>query len=201
MLQLIISFVVKNILSAAGVWCINQGIATDSEWKTILGVVSAAIAWVWHWHESHAAAVASGKVQPVALSPKAAGAVALIILLGLFATGCKLPNDVAHVYTISADGTSLGVTQNPATQAYELGLKRVHTHVSIIPIMWQSTSNGLMVAVIPDTVVSDEINARSGIFGGAGGTITVATGTNAVATLLGGGHVPINEGTGTNLPK
>lgn len=205
MLQLIIKFVVQNALKAAGVWCIGQGIATTANWQIVVGVVSSAVGWIWHWHETHAAAVASGQIPaPVvpALSPKLTPPVILAFLLpALLLAGCAIPKDIAHVYTISGDGTSVGITQNPATQAYELGLKRVHTHLSIIPIVFQTNSLGVISCVIPDVVVSDEINGRNSIFGGAGGTITVATGTNAVQTILGGGHVPINEGTGTNLPK
>ncbi len=211
MLQLIIKFVIQNALKSAGPVLAANGIANSQQWQTVCGVIAAAIGWIWHWHEAHAAAVASGAIKPASLPPgatlpdagaKAAALIALLVLPVAMFTGCGgLPKDVAHVYTISGDGTSMGITQNPATQLYELGLKRIHTHLTIVPIVFQTNAAGTITAVIPDTVVSDEINGRNSIFGGAGGTITVATGTNAVQTMLGGGHVPINEGSGTNLPK
>jgi hypothetical protein len=204
MLQLIIKFLVQNILKSAGPALAMNGIATSEQWQTCCGVIAAAIGWIWHWHESHAAAVAAGKVPPAALPPKLAGQVVSLILaclIPVFLVGCALPKDVAHVYHLSGDGTSLGITQNPATQAYELGLKRVHTTMTIVPVIWSTNNVGGLVAIVPDSVISDEINGRSTIFGGAGGTITVAVGSNAVQSILGGGHQPINAGSGTNLPK
>lgn len=206
MLQIVIKFALTHGLAAAGVWAVTNGLTTYTGWESVVGFLSATVAYIIHWHSTHTAAVATGQVpapQAPTLSPKAAGAAMLFALAmpALLLGGCKLPGDVAHVYHISGDGTSLGVTQNPTTQAYELGLKRIHTTLTIIPIVYQTNALGNITAVIPDTVVSDEINARSGVFGGAGGTITIATGTNAVQTLLGGMHVPINEGTGSTLPK
>lgn len=205
MLQLAIKFAMSHALSIAGVWAVTHGLTTNTGWQTIAGFITACIAYIIHWYQSHHAAQMAGTVPAPAplLSPKQAGATGLILalLVPLLLVGCQNNKDIAHVWTASQDGTTVGVTENPTTQLYELGVKRVHSHVTMIPIIFETNNVGNIRAVIPDVVVSDEINARSGIFGGAGGTITVATGTNAVGTLLGGGHVPINEGTGTNLPK
>lgn len=216
MLTLVLKVLLKYALAAAGSVAIDKGICNSSEWITVAGVLTTCVSLLWHWIEAHQHAVAIGQVTGQAPQsgagsqsnnqpglPGLKNVLVLFLLLPAFllAGGCAIPKDVAHVYHISGDGTSLGLTQNPTTQAYELGLKRVHTTLSIVPIVWQTNGTGNILAVVPDTVLSDEINGRSTIFGGAGGTITLAVGTNAVQTLLGGQHYPINQGSGTNIPK
>lgn len=202
MLQLILKFVTQNALKGAGGYLMAHGYATQDQWTAIAGFIVTMVGLGLHWYQMHSHAVATGAVASPALSPKMMAPLIALLLLPALLCGCNFNRkDVAHVWTASQDGTTVGVTENPTTQLYELGVKRVHSHITMIPIIFETNAMGNIRAVIPDVVVSDEINARSGIFGGAGGTITVATGTNAVQTILGGQHQPINTATGTNLPK
>lgn len=209
MLQLIIKFGLSHALSIAGVWCVTHGLTTNTGWQTISGFIISGIAYLVHWYQAHHAAQVAGTVPvpSVALSPKAKAAVSLFLCLLIpefLLTGCGgiLPKDVAHVMNFTEDGTKVHIGQNAVTQMPELSVGREQADVTVIPIVFQTNAvSGQISAVVPDVVMSYEFNGRNATFGGMSGTITVATGTNAVATILGGGHVPINAGTGTSLPK
>ena len=117
-------------------------------------------------------------------------------LLGLGA-GCQSSPSKSHVIRVVGTGTDFGINQNPVTGFYELGLKRVQTEVTTVPVIW---TNGAFY--IPDVVERYEVNTHSSIFGNAALTSTMATGSNAVLTSLGGASQPINANTGVsnNLP-
>lgn len=127
---------------------------------------------------------------------KVAALVALFLCL-LLPTGCHLNPSTGHVIRVVATGTKLGLSQNPSTGVYELGIQRVQTEVTTVPVF---LTNGEFK--IPPTVLRYEVNTHSAIFGNAALTSTMATGSNAVATAVGGATPPINNGTGTgnNLP-
>jgi hypothetical protein len=214
MLQFVIKFLLQNALKSAGPVLAANGIATSEQWQTVCGVAASAIGWIWHWHESHAAAVASGALPPASLPPGATlpsagakmglGLIGLLLLPVALLTGCGglFPKDVAHAVNFTEDGTKIRVGQDPVSQMPQLIFGREQANITVIPIIFQTNAaNGQISAVVPETVESYEFNGRNTTFGGIAGTITFATGSNAVQTVLGGGHAPINEGTGTTLPK
>lgn len=120
--------------------------------------------------------------------------VASAALAASLLSGCAgLPHDTAHVYRLDATGNKLAVSQNPVTGLYEVGWQRVQSEYTQVPVIW---TNGTFY--IPTTLMRYEANAHSAVFGNAAVTATMATGTNAVETQLGGGYPPINSGTGTS---
>ncbi len=110
--------------------------------------------------------------------------IALLTLIAL--VGCAHTPSKSHVVHVVATGTKFGITENPATQLYELGL------VTTVPIMWATNRDGTIYVVIPDVVTRYEVQGKNTTFGGAGLTSTLATGTNAVGTAVGGTVAPIN---------
>lgn len=117
----------------------------------------------------------------------------IIALLAIIAlTGCHAQPSKSHVVHVVATGTKFGITENPATQLYELGLTRFQAEVTTVPIMWATNRDGTIYVVIPDVVTRYEVQGKNTTFGGAGLTSTLATGTNAVGTAVGGTVAPIN---------
>lgn len=110
----------------------------------------------------------------------------------LLTGGCISSPSKSHVVRGVATGTSVGITQNPATGLYELGVKRCQVEFVTIPVFF---TNGAFC--IPDVVSRYEVNTHSAVFGNAGLTSTLSTGTNAVQTQVGGTTPPINAGVGT----
>lgn len=115
----------------------------------------------------------------------------LIICGAALLAGCASNPSKSHVVRGVATGTSLGITQNPATGLYELGVKRAQVEMITIPVFY---TNGAFV--VPDVVSRYEVSAHSAIFGNTALTSTLSTGTNAVGTALGGTTPPINAGVG-----
>jgi hypothetical protein len=115
------------------------------------------------------------------------------------ALGCSTdPNKkTVRVFQAAGSGRKVGLVQDPVTGQYSLGYQSVILAGMIVPITITTTSNGV-VATCPDAVMSYEVGAKPYFFGSAECTITCATGANAVQTLLGGQHVPINEPYWTN---
>lgn len=125
-------------------------------------------------------------------------------LAGIVAfAGCASNPDLSHIRRAVGTGTKVGITQNPGTGAYELGVSRVQIEYTSIPVVFSTNSANQLQAVIPDVVSRYEVATHSAIFGNAGLTSTLATGTNAVNTAVGGSTPPINNGvgTGSNLPN
>lgn len=127
----------------------------------------------------------------------------LLLTLGLLPLcGCALNPSKSHVIHIGAVGTKIGIVQDPISGMYSLSAQRVQADLITIPIMFTTNKAGDVVVIIPDVVHSFEVNAHNAVFGNVSTTTTMATGTNAVHTTLGGQHQPINAGvgTGSNLP-
>ena len=112
-------------------------------------------------------------------------------------TACQSSRPVTSVFAVGGVATKIGIVQDPATGQYSLGAQRGQAVFARIPIVYSTNDVGGITAVVPDTIISYEVNAHSGIWGNAQSTWTLATGTNAVQTLLGGQHLPINTATGT----
>lgn len=117
---------------------------------------------------------------------------ASVLFTVLAFAGCATNPSKSHVVRAVATGTKFGVTQNPTTGVYELGLQRVQAEIVTIPVFF---TNG--VFSIPDVVSRYEVSTHSAVFGNAALTSTMATGTNAVSTQVGGVTPPINAGVGT----
>jgi hypothetical protein len=122
-----------------------------------------------------------------------AGAVALATV-----TGCTMNPSKSHIVRAVATGTKLGVTQNPTTGVYELGVQRVQTEIITVPVYAYTNKDGSVNLVVPESVSRYEVNTHSAVFGNAALTSTLATGTNGVATQVGGQTPPINVSTGTS---
>lgn len=106
--------------------------------------------------------------------------------------GCATNPSKSHIVRGVGTGTSLGISQNPGTGLYELGFKRAQIEFVTIPVVF---TNG--VFVVPDVNSRYEVSTHSAVFGNAALTSTLATGTNAVNTAVGGTTPPINTGVGT----
>lgn len=135
-----------------------------------------------------------------------------LILLGLClalsATGCASNDHNRRVVHGAGSFTKLGVGENMATGLYELGIMHGQTTFTIVPILFATNAvTGLTYVVVPDVADSYETTGANSIFGRGGITSTFATGTNAVGSLLGGAHYPVNDktqisnGLSANLPK
>ena len=128
---------------------------------------------------------------------------AAVAALALTQAGCTATNLATkpvstHVVHIAGSGKKLGLVQDPVTGQYSLGYQSVFVGVTTIPITTAQDTNGTIRFIEPDVVTSYEIAGKGGFFGSAGSTYTVAVGTQAVQTLLGGAHVPINGTYWTN---
>ena len=130
------------------------------------------------------------------MNPKPPCLFALIILGGLAftGTGCGTTQTAnapikGKVIGGNVSLTKLGVTENLFTGAYELGTERGQLTGAVVPMYYDPISRTWSS---PDFVMSYEAQARNGMFGSAGGTFTYAIGSNAVWTMLGGNHLPIN---------
>jgi len=119
-------------------------------------------------------------------------------LLALPACANKEPSH-GHILTGAVVGTKAGINQNIGTGMYDLGVQRVFTGFASIPIAWSTNKNGDLSVVVPDSAVSYEVQGGNYVFGKIGLTVTVATGTNGVNTLIGGQHLPINENITTTV--
>ena len=117
-----------------------------------------------------------------------------------FTVGCanKEPSH-GHIITGAVVGTKAGINQNIGTGMYDLGVQRVFTGFASIPIAWTTNKDGALSVVVPDSAVSYEVQGGNYIFGKIGLTVTVASGSNGVNTLLGGQHVPINQNITTTV--
>jgi hypothetical protein len=129
-----------------------------------------------------------------------------IIALGLAAllAGCSSTSLVTHPVTthvvqVSGKLLSGGVVMDPVTGQNTLGYKSGYVTVTTIPVSIAADTNGVVRYLVPEVATSFEVAGKNIIFGSAGTTYTLATGDKAVGTLLGGQHLPVNEGFyGTN---
>lgn len=129
---------------------------------------------------------------------------AVTLLTGCQATNLATHPVTTHVVHIAGSGKKLGIVQDPVTGQYSLGYQAIFIGVTTVPITTAQDTNGAVHFIEPDAVASYEIAGKNGIFGSAGSTYTVAVGQNAVQTLLGGQHIPVNGqfyGTNNILPQ
>jgi len=125
----------------------------------------------------------------------------ILELVVLIIAGCATnPNTtkVPHAYQAAGKVIAFGVVQDPVTGQYSLGYRSGFLGGSVVPIFSVLGTNGEISIVMPDTVMSYEVGGKGGFFGSAASTVTFATGANAVATLIGGMHIPINAPYWTN---
>lgn len=128
-----------------------------------------------------------------------AAAISALLMTGCQATSLAKNPVTTHVVHIAGSGKKLGVVQDPVTGQYSLGYQSIFVGITTVPITTAMDTNGVVHFIEPDAVASYEISGKNGIFGSAGSTYTVAVGQNAVQTLLGGQHLPVNGGFyGTN---
>ena len=125
-------------------------------------------------------------------------AIAAVFMSGCAATPLATKPVSTHVVHIAGSGKKLGLVQDPVTGQYSLGYQSIFVGVTTVPITTAMDTNGTIHFIEPDAVASYEIAGKGGYFGSAGSTYTVAVGPNAVQTLLGGQHVPINGTYWTN---
>jgi hypothetical protein len=123
----------------------------------------------------------------------------VVLFTGCAATPLATKPVTTHVVHIAGSGKKLGIVQDPVTGQYSLGYQSIFVGVTTVPITTAMDTNGVVHFIEPDAVASYEIAGKNGIFGSAGSTYTVAVGENAVQTILGGQHSPVNAGFyGTN---
>lgn len=178
------SFTLTLVKAASG-YGIAHGIGTSSTWATI-GSVAAMLVAAFVSHAMH-----TDDEQPAAKPPLRPLLVLAFLCLVMGVTGCA-SNSKGHVIRTVGTGTKLGITQNPATGAYELGFSRVQIEAVVIPVFF---TNGAYAS--PEVVSRYEVSSHSAVFGNVMLTSTLSTGTNAVATSVGGATPPINTGVGT----
>lgn len=108
MFQLILKFFIQNALKGAGVWAISHGLATSDQWQAVGGVAAAFAGFLWHWYESHAHAVATGKVAPLQAPRQLGLLIGFLLLAAMFFTGCaSSPGRVGHVVSVTERGFGL----------------------------------------------------------------------------------------------
>jgi hypothetical protein len=117
---------------------------------------------------------------------------------GCAATPLATKPVTSHVVHIAGSGKKLGLVQDPVTGQYSLGYQSLFIGVTTVPITTAMDTNGTLRFIEPDAVASYEVAGKGGYFGAAGSTYTVAVGPNAVQTLIGGQHLPINSQLWTN---
>jgi hypothetical protein len=188
---------IQTIMKIGGSLLIARGTVTGSQWQDIVGGVLA----LWGIYASHQSN-ASTPAPAAPFIPQVVKAVALALCIAPLVVACHLNPSAGHIIRIVGTGGKLGITQNPVSGVYELGFQRVQSELTFIPVF---ETNGHYS--VPDAVLRYEANAHSSIFGNSAVTSTMATGTNACATAIGGASLPINIGTGTSnnlqtaLPK
>lgn len=117
----------------------------------------------------------------------------LTLLVGCVATPLATKPVTTHIVHIAGSGKKGGIVQDPVTGQYSLGYQSIFMGITTVPITTAMDTNGVIHFIEPDAVASYEILGKSGIFGSAGSTYTVAVGQKATQTLLGGAHLPVNS--------
>jgi hypothetical protein len=121
------------------------------------------------------------------------------LLIGLLA-GCTTDPNKHTARVIGGAGKVVkgGIGENPVTGLYELTVQDGDEAAMVVPITEVVSSNGAVNVIIPDAVLSAEYGGKATFFGSGSSTYTIAVGPNAVNSLLGGMHVPINSPYWTN---
>lgn len=177
---------IRSIMKLAAGFIVANGYASGAEMETITAGLVAVALTVWGClHRAKPAAPAAVPIKQI---------VPCLALLSLvLSPGCiTAPGKPAgHIVAGTAGGKKLGITYNAITGLPELGVQSVDGEFAIIPLLLNTNTGNYYT---PDFVMSREIMAKAGMFGTAAGTYTFATGSNAVQTLLGGMHYPVNAG-------
>lgn len=128
------------------------------------------------------------------------GVAACVLATVILGTGCASNTNLKtpHVFQASGKGIKLGIVQDPVTGQYSLGYQSIFAGAMVVPINVSVNTNGEVNAIVPDAVMSYELSGKPTFFGSGGSTVTFAVGPNAVGTLLGGQHPPINSPYWTN---
>ena len=132
---------------------------------------------------------------------KIGSSVTLAAVAATLVAGCAsgLNTKTAHVFQAGGKGIKCGVVQDPVTGQYSLGYQSLYLGTMMVPIFAvESTNGGPVIVTTPDAVMSYEVGGKGTFFGSGSSTCTFAVGSNAVQTLLGGQHVPINSPYWTN---
>jgi hypothetical protein len=109
-------------------------------------------------------------------------------------SGCTLVNSPNRRIVHTAGSiTSVGVGENASTGLYELVIKHGQQTTTIVPVVFSTNANGTVTVTVPEVVDSYETTGANSIFGRGGITATFSSGSNAVTTLLGGAHLPVND--------
>lgn len=131
-------------------------------------------------------------------------------LIGL--AGCAQainPNSPApaHVVNVQGNVKQIGLGTAPQTGNATLGYQAAMANVTTVPCQIITATNAggtnsIQKYITPNVALSYEINGGTGLFSGAkaASTFTLAIGDEAVRTLLGGNHLPINSGTNITYP-
>lgn len=175
-------------LHLAGGMLLKHGWVHSETAYYLAGASAAVIGWL-----AHNSPPATVKADIQSLPGRVLKLALFAALLSVFTVGCMTSPSKSHVVRGVATGTSIGISQNPATGLYEFGVKRCQIEFVTIPIFF---TNGL--PCLPDVVSRYELTTHSAVFGNASLTSTLATGSNGVNTSVGGATPPINAGTGTN---
>ena len=127
------------------------------------------------------------------------GVAACVLATATLLTGCAgqslLQHPVTtHVVQISGKVINAGVVEDPVTGQNSLGYKTGWLTVTTIPLTVYSDTNGAAHYAVPPVCLSFEVAGKGILFGSAGSTYTLATGDSAVNSMLGGNHLPVNNG-------
>jgi hypothetical protein len=119
--------------------------------------------------------------------------------VGIFAAGCASQTLIqhpvtTHVVQISGKVINAGIVEDPVTGQNSVGYKTGWLTVTTIPLTVYSDTNGVAHYAVPPVCLSFEVAGKGILFGSAGSTYTLATGDSAVNSMLGGAHLPVNNG-------
>jgi hypothetical protein len=126
----------------------------------------------------------------------------LIVLIAGLAAGCASHSpSKGYIEDLTVTGLKLGVQQDPITYQAQLGVMRFWATWTSVPVFtWTNPVTGQIGGWLPDVIKRYETTARSGIFGGAGITATLATGSNAMGSATAVTVPPINHDAATQMP-
>jgi hypothetical protein len=180
----------RSVLKIGAGYFASKGIADQNTLHVIYAGAVALIGVIWGLvHRNSSSNASSG----AGVSRYSLMLLMAVSVLALGTAGCQTSPSKSHVIRAVATGTKAGITQNPTTGVYEFGLQRVQTEIITVPVFF---TNGVWYA--PDVVSRYEVNTHSAVFGNANLTSSLATGSNAVNTAVGGTTPPINSNTGTS---
>jgi len=123
--------------------------------------------------------------------------ISLILIMGL---GCAMVKPTGDVIQTTSTMFGISLAQNQATQLYELKLGLIRNQITKIPTSKEksgSNSVGSASDIAPFLSRTEAIQ-KSFIFGNSYVVTTIAAGTNAVGTEIGGKFIPSQTTASTN---